>query len=891
MWKVFQIYKNDWVNVFKTPIALFLIIALMILPSLYAWFNLKASWDPYGNTSHIPIAVTNADEGAVLRGKNIDVGKEIVNTLKKNNALGWTFVSEEKAAHGLEHGDYYATIYIPKDFSKRITTLLDAQPKKPEIIYSVNEKINAIAPKITSKGASTITENVSSNFVKTVSKAVLTEFNKIGIELQRELPTILKMENLLFELEKHLPDIQDMGNKALEFEKKLPEIRKQGQKIIALEKMLPEINQSSKQILKLEDKLPELKNIGNEIVTLQTKLPDIQKAANKVTEIDQHFDTIQKGIQTALDDTAKAQKIIQAAQGSMPKVEQVVGNGKEMAAAANDFLNKSEATFASMIPIVKQNLLLLKQTADTVNGLTNSLKDNSINPESALQMSQALDEQLTNGINEINRTIEMFTRINENMPNKPLTGVIQKLWDAKAKFEQQLTLDREIEVPLKEGKQPNSQLVSQLNQTSQQASQLLNNILDRYDSEIAPNITQGYKKLIQVTKDSASVLNTAQDKLPDIKQILQDSAKVANFGYDRLKQLQQDLPDIEKKLHETIQKIRTAMPKVVQGVNAAADFFQKDFPKLEPKIHKAADFVRNDLPGVENDIRRVAELIRTKLPEVEEATHKIANLVRNDLPDLEKAVKNAANKVRKFNNEENLGDIIELLKNDINKESDFLANPVLLKEHKVFPIPNYGSANSPFYTTLSLWVGALLLISLLRVDVENRESFYSPYHEYFGRFLTFATIGLFQALIVTLGDLFLLKAYVADKVPFILSGIFISFVFMSIVYTLVSIFGNVGKGLAIILLVLQISGSGGTFPIQVTPPFFRAINPFLPFTYAINLMRETVGGMVHDLVIHNILFLLLFLIIGFALGILLKKPLAKHTEKIAELAKKSKLIH
>ncbi|WP_235993120.1 YhgE/Pip domain-containing protein [Heyndrickxia sporothermodurans] len=83
MRKVFQIYKNDWVNVFKTPIALFLIIALMILPSLYAWFNLKASWDPYGNTSHIPIAVTNADEGAVLRGKNIDVGKEIVNTLKK----------------------------------------------------------------------------------------------------------------------------------------------------------------------------------------------------------------------------------------------------------------------------------------------------------------------------------------------------------------------------------------------------------------------------------------------------------------------------------------------------------------------------------------------------------------------------------------------------------------------------------------------------------------------------------------------------------------------------------------------------------------------------------------------------------------------------------------
>ncbi|MEC2078518.1 YhgE/Pip domain-containing protein, partial [Metabacillus fastidiosus] len=165
MKKVFHIYQTDWRNIFKVPMALLLIIGLMFLPSLYAWVNIIGGWDPYGNTSKIPIAVTNEDDGALIELRDIkqeiNIGNEIVNSLKKNNKLGWEFVSKEEAEHGVSHGDYYASILIPNDFSSKVTTILSDSPEKPEVIYTVNEKINAIAPKITASGATGIVAQVS----------------------------------------------------------------------------------------------------------------------------------------------------------------------------------------------------------------------------------------------------------------------------------------------------------------------------------------------------------------------------------------------------------------------------------------------------------------------------------------------------------------------------------------------------------------------------------------------------------------------------------------------------------------------------------------------------------------------------------------------------------
>ena len=895
MKKIIHIYKTDWRNIFRVPIALFLIIGLMVLPSLYAWFNLKAGWDPYGDTSGIKIAVTNEDTGAVIHRANIHkqihVGQEIVDSLKNNHKLGWTFVSREEAERGVTHGDYYASILIPSDFSAKIATILEEKQQKPVIEYSVNEKINAIAPKITTTGASSIVAQVSENFVKTASEAIFTLFNEAGIKLEQELPTIRHIENRIFELERRLPEIKDAGNKALALEKKLPEIREKSQKVVELEKKLPDIHQTANSILVLEQKLPKIKEVGQEVIRVQQKLPDIQKAADRITEIDQNFYKVEDAMNRAIADAGKAAAIISSAQQALPKLEQIAKTGQEFADGLNGFLTENRGAFETALPVVKQNLVLLQQTADAVTELTDTLQQANIDPKPVLAALTFLQERLQDGAAVIGRTADMLTTLNEYAPNGVLDRTIARLHDVQRNFEQQSSTIDAIRTALEKGEKPAKQIVDNLYTLSKEASRVLGDILARYDSEIIPAMKRALDQLASAAQNASDVLKTAQERLPDMKTILDDAAEGVAFGQQELARLQENLPTIRQNVHEAAQNIQDKMAHLTEGLNEAARFVQNDLPRLESKVHEAAAFVRNDLPRVEQDVHKVSNLIQTKLPEFETAVHKVANLVRHDLPELEKAVHNAANQIREFEKSNDIGEIIALLKNDIQSESNFLANPVLLKEHKVFPIPNYGSAMSPFYTTLCLWVGGLLLVSLLRFDVEDPDGLYKSHHIYFGRLLTFLTIGLFQALIVTTGDMAVLGAYVANPVSFVLFGIFISLVFMTIVYTFVSVFGNMGKALAIIMLVLQLSGSGGTFPIEVTPPFFRAIHPFLPFTYGISLLREAVGGMVSSVVWKDIGCLLIFLAGAFVLGLVLKEPLSKSTQRVAEKAKESKMIH
>ena len=151
----------------------------------------------------------------------------------------------------------------------------------------------------------------------------------------------------------------------------------------------------------------------------------------------------------------------------------------------------------------------------------------------------------------------------------------------------------------------------------------------------------------------------------------------------------------------------------------------------------------------------------------------------------------------------------------------------------------------------------------------------------------FLMIALLQSLIVSSGDIYILGVSVKNQLIFILLSLFISVVFTFIVYSLVSVFGNIGKAMAVILLVIQVAGSGGTFPIQVTPKFFQNVNPFLPFTYAISFAREAIGGVVQSVLIKDIVVLLIYGAIFILISLFLKKPINKLIHGFTESFEKS----
>lgn len=888
MKKIIEIVKTDWKNIIKTPVAAFLIVSLMVLPSLYAWFNLKASWDPYSNTSDIAIAVTNDDQGTEVREKNINIGEQIIDNLKENDALGWTFVSKQDADHGVKHGDYYASIHIPSDFSEKIGTLLEEEQIRPVIEYSVNEKINAIAPKMTSTGASTIVTQTSESFVEQVSQAVLTEFNEIGIELEQELPTIRNIENKIFALEERLPDIEALGDKAITLEEKLPEINKQAGKITEIQQVMPEIMDAADSVVRLNEKMPQIEKVGESIITLQDKMPEIKQVADTIIDVDKNFAKIEELVANTLQDIQKAQDVVGKAQDALPEIEKIAENSEAFAKAISDFLENNNGALDTVNPVLKQNILLYQQTANAVHQFAVQLDRNELTTSEIEKVIPQLLSDLESSITSVDQSIQLLEVINQQASNKDLKQTLSNLQALQERFysEQDMLTKMGNNIPNITDSQ-----INDLVNVSEQALNQTNTLVSDYDQTISPVIDEGIGHLQESAANASDNLEQAQEALPEVETILKNTEESLAYGEKQIKELQQRLPEIGDEIHQTALTINDKLDDVESGVNQAVGFYQNQFPKVKDQIQRAASFVEKDLPEAAKEVDKVADFIDNRLPELETSVHKIADIVQNDLPGLEDTVRHTADRIRQFEGSHDLNDIIQLLKNDIEQESDFLANPIELSENKVFPIPNYGSANSPFYTTLSLWVGALLLISLLTVDVHNREGVYKHHHVYFGRGLTFASIGLMQALIVTLGDLFILDAYVKEPVWFVIFAIFISMVFMSIVYTLVSVFGNVGKGLAIILLVLQLSGSGGTFPIQVAPAFFQTINPFLPFTYAISLLREAVGGMVPEIVVRDILVLLAFMTIAILFAILLKKPLDSQIRKVSEQAKKSGLIH
>ena len=214
-----------------------------------------------------------------------------------------------------------------------------------------------------------------------------------------------------------------------------------------------------------------------------------------------------------------------------------------------------------------------------------------------------------------------------------------------------------------------------------------------------------------------------------------------------------------------------------------------------------------------------------------EASQKAIQNTSNAIQGSQDDIKNLQKKIQKVKADEKLENLATILKNDPSVVGKFISAPVQIEQISLYEISNYGSAMTPFYTILSFWVGGVLLVSLLKTRVYEDDNIkdIKPYEAYIGRYFLFMMIGIIQAIVVCLGDLFILKIQCLNPILFILAGVVASIVFINIIYTLVVSFGDVGKAICVFLLVIQVAGAGGTFPVEVTPEFFQKINPYIPF--------------------------------------------------------------
>ena len=397
--------------------------------------------------------------------------------------------------------------------------------------------------------------------------------------------------------------------------------------------------------------------------------------------------------------------------------------------------------------------------------------------------------------------------------------------------------------------------------------------------DVVKNIFEYFNSLSNqnIFKNQLNVIENIESNVSKLRSINEEIYKNIDY-YDNISD------DKKEEFIKFSQRINKDVTEFNSKLNSdIAPQLQQVLSRVDNKVQDISEIIsaaQAELPSVNKQISETEEKIQT-------AYGKLLKL-QSEMPIIKSKVQELVNQIKKSEGVDS-STLFNFLKVDYKQQAEFFANPVQLKENQLYHIKNYGSAMTPFYTVLSIWVGALLMSSLLTTKVEDEENKYKPYQKYFGRGLLFMIISLLQTLIITLGDMYLLGTQANSPYRFVIYALLISLLFSAIIYTTVCLLGNVGKAVCIILLVLQIGSSGGTFPIQMTSSFFQTLYPKVPFTYSIGLLREAVGGVYIPAVNRDMKILLTYLVITLVGGAILVSLKAR-SAKLSRERERSKLF-
>ncbi|MEE0106460.1 MAG: YhgE/Pip domain-containing protein [Lachnospiraceae bacterium] len=367
--------------------------------------------------------------------------------------------------------------------------------------------------------------------------------------------------------------------------------------------------------------------------------------------------------------------------------------------------------------------------------------------------------------------------------------------------------------------------------------------------------------------NNQNVVDTLQ-QLSDSVEALQKILEKANIDgkYDNVSQQIKDaeaamISDIDKAIANITSTRNTINNQLVPQLNTCVD-------NLEDVIGNAST-IMNNMSGVLNSMGNVFGSLQTTLSTSDKSLEKTKEALSKISDKLTKAI----DKARSVQEDERVEALVNTLTGDPDMYGEFFSEPVEIESVAVYPIENYGSAVAPFYTVLSVWVGVIIMAAIIKVKVtKSKYPDATPTQLFFGRSLFFIAMGQVQTLITVLGDLFILKIQCVHPFLFWVVGALTSLTFTLLIYALVYSFGDVGKAIAVVVLVLQIAGSSGTYPIELLPEFFQKVYIFFPFPYAINAMRECICGLYEADIVIYLLKLLTFLVVGLVVGLWIRIP-------------------
>lgn len=810
--------KQEWKNILKNHWIQIVLVALILIPSIYTVVFLGSMWDPYGNSGDLPVAVVNKDKAVEYNDKKLDVGNQLVSKLKDNDSLDFHFVNSKEANKGLKDGDYYMVITIPSNFSKNATTLLDKNPKKMILNYTTNPGTNYVASKMDDSAIAKIKAEVSASVTKTYAETIFTSIGTMSDGFAEASDGTQQLSDGMTQLED--------GNKTIS----------DNLKVLASSSLT--FKDGTNTLTKgLKDYTDGVVTVNNGIYQLKTGVGTLGSAtptlASGISQLDSGANTLSKGVS---DYTAG---VSQALAGANKLVENntVLNSGVSALGEGAEKLVAGNQQVVDGVKKLQENLETSKKTMEASQGSLTQLSDGktsldnyatlikTLNASGNAQQQAMANKLLTSGMTRAEIDTYGLTKY---FPADKYKDGVASYMDSVATY--------------------TTGASTAINTLSSSTKSSLNDLDAALNGGTLTDGTKVPTGLVSGTQTVQAGLNEVNAKVNGGKYVTVDKdgnmKQVTVETKDALVSGVQAYTKGVSDLQSGLKEIAGNNTALTSGATALADGTSKlnsNVPALTQGITALTKGVDQLATGTSTLVSNNATLMNganqlaSGAGQISDGAGKLA-AGSDTLGD---GIKSAADGVTTLNDALKSG-AEESKIDSTDKTTDMVATPVETSHKEISKVENNGHAMAPYMMSVGLYVACLAfaLMYPIRHGIKkagNALKYWASKATVMYTVSTLAAIAMVTALRlingfepVNLGLTYLL-------------AILVSAAFMSLVILLSLTTGFIGDFLLLVFMIINLGGSAGTYPLDTGPAIYKAIHKFVPYTYSVDGFRKTIS--------------------------------------------------
>ena len=872
---------KEWKAIFKKPTFIIVMIGISLIPALYNIIFLSSMWDPYGQLSDLPVAVVNHDKEASYNGNTMAIGKDMVSNLKENKTLDFHFVDEEEGKKGLEDGDYYMVVTLPSDLSEKAASILTDHPEQMKIDYQTSSGHSFIASKMSDSAMTQLKQNVSTNVTETYTKALFDKMVELKDGMSKAASGSEKLtdgaDQLVAGSQTLTSNLNSLADSSLTFSNGTEQFTKGLSAYVSGVEQLHlglgnfnsglviytgAVSQLDSGLGQLSSKSPELVRGINQLYTgVESYTGGVSKLnaglnqfssgvsaytngvgnlatganqlSNQSATLRMGVEQLNEGIQqlsSKLDASSEQKDQINQLSSGLNQLNQAiqnidVGDTKQLDSVLSSIVSLSNqmlasaqsdkaTTLANIQSTAAYQSLTSEQQAEISASVSQNSTDSIQSAQSIVALVQGLQGSLENLQNQSSNLSTLKNQANQVLPiaSTSLTGLSSGLTEIQGAVTSKLV--------------PASQSITSgvnaytagVDKVSQGASQLSEN-----NSTLTGGLNQlvsGSTTLTQKSSNLTAGVGQLVEKTPE----LVSGIEKLSTGSNQLNQKSQELIAGVDKLQSGSSQLADKSSQLISGAS-----------QLESGANKLADGAGKLAEG------------GTKLTSGLEG-------LQTGVASLGQGLSNARDQLKSASTE--------------SKNAEILSNPLSLSKTDNDQVPVNGIAMAPYMISVALFVAAIstnMIFAKLPSGrhPESRWAWLKSRSEINGIIAVLAGILVY-------GGVHLIGLTANHEMRTFILIILTSLVFMSMVTALTTWNSRIGAFFSLILLLLQLASSAGTYPLALTNDFFRAINPWLPMSYSVSGLRQTISmtGNIH----HQVIFLVVILALFIGLGMLAYQP-------------------